>query len=156
MEALDEFHSGADEDSAQDERAKNSPKQDAVLQFVGNGKIIEDHQENKQIVDAERQLDHISGDELQAGLTPLPEVQNGGEGGSHRNIHQTPAQCFAKLHNMARPVKDPQVDYQHAHREDVEENPEVEQKAPRRRLKSEILDFRFQIIDLRLKGLNAW
>jgi hypothetical protein len=37
---------------------------------------------------------------------------------------------------VARPVKDAQVDYQHHQREDVEENPEVEQKAPRRCLES--------------------
>jgi hypothetical protein len=33
---------------------------------------------------------------------------------------------------MAGPVKYAQVEYQHAQREDVEENPEVEQEAPRR------------------------
>ena len=110
METLDELHSGADEDAAQDERAKNSPKQDAVLQFVGNRKIVEDHQEDKQIVDTQGQLDHVSGDELQAGLTPLPEVQNGREGDGHRNIHQAPAQRFAKLHDVAWPVKHAQVD----------------------------------------------
>jgi hypothetical protein len=39
-------------------------------------------------------------------------------------------------------VKHAQVDYQHDQRENVEENPEVKQKAPRRRLELEVLDFR--------------
>jgi hypothetical protein len=46
-------------------------------------------------------------------------------------------------------VKHTQVEYQHAQREDVEENPEVEQEAPRRRLELEMPDFRFQIADFR-------
>ncbi|PYX68139.1 MAG: hypothetical protein DMG78_25980, partial [Acidobacteria bacterium] len=59
------------------------------------------------------------------------------------------------LHYMAGPVKHTQVEYQHAQREDVEENPEVKQEAPRRRLELEMPDFRFQILDLRMKRTRS-
>ena len=130
--------------SPQNQCAQDSPEQDAVLLLVGNGKIIEDHEEDKQIVDAERQLHHVSGDEFQTRLTPLPEVQDDGERGRQRDVHQAQSQRSAKLHAVARTVEDTQVEYQHAQREDVEENPEVEQEAPRQCLGiSQILDCRF-------------
>src|SRR5215470_7919523 len=96
MEALDEPDAGSDEYSPQNQGTQDAPEKDAMLVLLWNGKIVEYHQENKQIVDTQRQLHHVSGDEFQGGLTTLPEVQNGGEDGSLRDVHQAPTHGFAK------------------------------------------------------------
>ena len=57
----------------------------------------------------------------------LPEIQPSSEKQGENHIHGTPAQSFAEPHDMARAVEDLEVQHQHAQREKVEENPEVEQ-----------------------------
>ena len=57
----------------------------------------------------------------------LPEIDNRRESHGESNIHRAPDQSFSKSRTAAPPVQDPQVEYQHAQREDVEENP-IEQE----------------------------
>jgi hypothetical protein len=98
-----------------------------MLLLFRNGEEIEDDEENKEIVDAQGELDYIAGNELEAGLTALPEIQNGGEGSRLCDVHEAPAKRLTELNDVARPVKDAQVDDQHGERENVETNPEIEQ-----------------------------
>ena len=80
MKPVDQLYSGPDENSPQNKGTQDSPKEHTMLLLFRNGEVIEDDEENKEIVDAQGELDHIAGNELEAGLTPLPEIQNGGEG----------------------------------------------------------------------------
>src|SRR5215468_7348984 len=127
MKAVDELDSGANEDSAQNQCTDDSPKEHSMLLLVRNGEVFEDHQEYKQIVDAQGKLDHVAGDELEAGLTSLPEIQNGRESSGLRDIHEAPAQRLTKLDDVARSMKNAQVDDEHGQRENVENDPEIEQ-----------------------------
>ena len=79
MKAVDQADSGANKDAAHDERAQNSPEQHAMLLVLRHRKIVEDHEEDEQIIDAERKFQNIAGDELQRRLMSLPEVQDGRE-----------------------------------------------------------------------------
>jgi len=127
MKPVDKLYSGADKDAPQNERTQDSPKEHTMLLLVRNSEVIEDHEEHKEIVDAQRELDHIPGNELEAGLTPLPEIQNGGEGSRLCDVHEAPAERFTELNDVARTMKNAQVDDQHAERENIETNPEIEQ-----------------------------
>jgi hypothetical protein len=57
----------------------------------------------------------------------LPEINDRRESNSESNIHRAPDQSFSKSRTAAPPVQDPQVEYQHAQCEDVEEHP-IEQE----------------------------
>ena len=127
MKPVDQLYSGADKNSPQNERTQDSPKEHTMLLLFRNGEVIEDDEENKEIVDAQGELDYIAGNELEAGLTALPEIQNGGEGSRLCDVHEAPAKRLTELNDVARPVKDAQVDDQHGERENVETNPEIEQ-----------------------------
>ena len=65
---------GENERAARNQRSDNSPEQHPVLQFARHLEISEDHQEHKEIVDAERKLNEVAGRELQAGRAPVPPV----------------------------------------------------------------------------------
>ena len=93
----------------------------------GTAKIVEDHEEDEKIVDAERKFQNVTGDELQRDLVSLPEVKQDRERGRQRNVDRAPTQRRAKADNPARPMEDAKIQHQHAEREKVEENPEIEQ-----------------------------
>ena len=67
-----------------------------MLLLFGNGEKVEDHEKEEQIIDAERELQNIAGDELQRDLVSLPEIQNAGEPGSQADIDGAPSQRLAK------------------------------------------------------------
>src|SRR6516164_8482344 len=102
MKPVDQLYSGADKDAPQNERTQDSPKEHTMLLLIRNGEVIEDHQEHKEIVDAQGEFDHIPGNELEGGLTPLPEIQNAGEGSRLGDVHEAPAERFTELNEVAR------------------------------------------------------
>jgi hypothetical protein len=55
---------------------------------------------------------------------PPPKINEDGECTSQPNPNQCPSLRLAKLHCMARALQEPQIEYQHAQHEKVEENPE--------------------------------
>src|SRR5436190_13135669 len=66
IEALHERDTETDHDSAHDEGADDSPNQDAVLRDGGHAKVLIDEDENKNVIDAERVLDDVAGQELES------------------------------------------------------------------------------------------
>jgi hypothetical protein len=62
---LDQHAANADEEGAEHDRAHDSPEEDAVLLRVVKPEEPEDHEEDEQVVDRERDLDEISGQELE-------------------------------------------------------------------------------------------
>ncbi len=101
-----------------------------MLQVLRHREIIEDQQENKKIVYAERQFENVARDEFQRWLWPLPEVEDGSESGGHRDVYRAPTERPTKTYNVTGPVEDAKVDHQQGERENVEQYPEVEQAIP--------------------------
>ena len=50
-----------------------------MLLLVRNGKILEDHEKYEEVVYAEGKLKDVTGQELQAALRTLPEIQSARE-----------------------------------------------------------------------------
>jgi hypothetical protein len=97
-----------------------------MLLLFGHGEVFEDHEEDEQVIHAEGDFQNIPSDELQRNLVSLPEVQQNREPGGQRDVHRAPAQGCAKTDNPAATMNT-KIQQQHAERENVEENPEVEQ-----------------------------
>src|SRR5579862_7847555 len=98
-----------------------------MLLFFGNSEVVKDQEEDKKIVDAERQFEDVTGNKFETGLVSLPEKKEGRETGGHHHVHCAPAQRFTKSNNATWTVEDPEVDHQHTQCEEVEKNPEAEQ-----------------------------
>jgi hypothetical protein len=129
MESLDQAHTGKNEEPAHYHRTEDSPKKDAVLLLLGSGEVAEDHEENEEIIHAERKFEDIAGDELKCDLAPLPKKNNCGEGYCKSDPHGAPGEGFARAHDAAAAMEDGEIQHQHAEREKIEKNPEVEQGA---------------------------
>ena len=82
-EALEQAEAGGDEGSAEDDGAENSPEEDAGLKGFGNLEDAEEQQEDEEIVDRERFLNGIAGEELGGGgvAERAKEEEREGEGG---------------------------------------------------------------------------
>src|ERR1700756_2622126 len=105
METVDELNSGTDENPAQNQSPDDSPEKHPMLLLLGNREVIEDHQKDEEIVDAERQFENIAGEKLKAGLLSLPKVEDTGEDQREHDVHRAPAQSLAKANEMARTVE---------------------------------------------------
>ena len=114
-------------------RPQNSPEQNFVLMNCGHLEISKDEKEDKKIIDTEGKLDHIPGDELQRGDTPVPKIDNDREDSGQCNPHGAPQQRLTKFHHVGTTVEDAQVQDQHRQDEEIKQNPESEltQASPR-------------------------
>src|SRR5262249_51433252 len=106
------------------QRAQNPPEQNLVLMFTRDFEEAEDQQEHEQVIDAQRQLDHIAGYELQRGRASMPEEHDEREDRRHGNPHHAPDRSLAKLYRVRLAVKHTQVQRQHHGYKHVEKNPE--------------------------------
>ena len=68
VEAPEQRGAGEDERRAQHEGAEDAPEQHPVLQLLRHLEVGEDDQEDEQVVDRERVLDQVAGDELEPDL----------------------------------------------------------------------------------------
>ena len=116
----DQAHPGANKDAAQEQRAQNTPEQNAMLLLLRDREIIEDHEEDEEIIDAERNFQNIAGDELQRSLVPLPEIQDNREPSRQPNIQGAPIKRLSKPDDVAAAVEDAKIQHQHAEHEQVE------------------------------------
>jgi hypothetical protein len=88
VEPRDERSADEDQDRAQDDRAEHSQHQRAPALFGRHREVVEDHQEHENVVDRERLLDDVAGQELESDLVrdraagvrveppPEPEVEH--------------------------------------------------------------------------------
>jgi len=83
-EGRDESGPEGDEDSPQHERARDADEQNALLQLARHREGAEQQEEDKEVVDRERLLDEIAGEELQslvaAEALPEPHPEGRGDG----------------------------------------------------------------------------
>src|SRR5207245_3352480 len=119
---MDEAHTGADEYATHDQRTHNSPEEHPVLMLFRHGKVAKHHQEDKKVINAEREFDDIAGEELECGLLALPEINDGREGGSQTNPHRAPSHGLAKTHDMTSAMEDAQVQHQHRNCKQIEKD----------------------------------
>ena len=126
MKALDEANPGEDEAPAHHQRSKNSPKQHAVLVLLGHGEVAQDYEEDEKIVDAERELQYVTGDEFDRDLASLPEKHHPCKCCRQTNPHRASTERLARTHTAAA-VEDTKIQHQHAEREKIEDDPEIEQ-----------------------------
>ena len=68
MEALEQTHPGEDEDKAHKSRANDAPKEHTVLVLRRHLEIGENKNEDKNIVNAQAELDEVAGEPLQRGV----------------------------------------------------------------------------------------
>src|SRR4029077_5221529 len=73
VEPFDEGNAGGDENRAHDQGAQDSPEQYLVLVDRRHLEETKDEEEDKEVVDAQRELDDVSGDELKRGRAAVPE-----------------------------------------------------------------------------------
>jgi hypothetical protein len=126
-----------DEDCAEHERAQDPEEQHPVLVGGGHGEVAEDHHEHEYVVDRERVLDHVAGQELERGLqrrlvgieardrheprvlreAPAhEEVEAEVEEQRQRDPDDAPAGGLADRHRVGLAVEDAQVEReQHQH-----------------------------------------
>ena len=95
-----------DEDGAHHQRAQDAPEQHLVLKVSRYAEVAKDQQKDEQIINAERLLDQVAGDELQRKLGSstaraanhrVPEkVDEHREARGQRDPDQRPADRFAE------------------------------------------------------------
>src|ERR1700747_2061945 len=87
VEALDQANSSKDEDAAHEERTEDPPKEDAALVLLRNGKVPEDHEKDEKIVYTEGKFEHVTGNEFQSHLSPLPKENQSGKSSGEGDPH---------------------------------------------------------------------
>src|SRR4051794_37285001 len=79
METPDQRDPEPDHDRAHHDRSENSPDQDPVLVLRRHPEIGEDEDEDKDVVDAQRILDEVPGEEIDPLIGSLPMPDDGVE-----------------------------------------------------------------------------
>ena len=75
----DEHRADADEQAAHHQRAEDSVEQHAVLADLRNAEVLEDQNDDEDVVDAERFLDDVAGEERQPDFVSVEQEEAGGE-----------------------------------------------------------------------------
>ena len=131
MELGEQRRAGQDEDRAQHERADDAPEQHPVLELAGDREVGEDDQEDEQVVDRERVLDQVAGDELEpdagAELPEQPPREQRGE----PDTEADPEHRLARLDDVGLAIEDAEVEHQDGEHPGEEDGPE-QRRADRR------------------------
>ena len=94
-----------------------------MLQALIHRESAEDHQEKKQIVDAESFFDQVAGKEFQAQLGPAEIEHSEPKENGNRNPAETGDGRVANLNLVRAAVKNAQVQRNRCHDEEIERNP---------------------------------
>src|SRR5512140_888979 len=78
-ESREEDRSDRDQRGPHDQRAENPPEEYAMLVLLRDLEIGEDDDEDEDVVDAQRLLDQVAGEEFESGLLSAPVVDEGVE-----------------------------------------------------------------------------
>src|SRR5271170_6662581 len=126
LKSLDESDTNNDKDGPHDQRAHDSPEQYFVLVFGSDAKESKNQNEDKEIIDAKRQFNDVTSNELHCGRVPVARINQHRECAGEPNPNQAPDQGLAKINRMAAPLQKSEVERQHAQHEKIEENPKKE------------------------------
>ena len=86
---------------------KNSPEENFVLVLIRHLEIAEDDEKYKEVVDAERQLDHVASHELERLEPSMPEQHQHRKRGGQRDPNSRPGQRFAQTDAVGRRFSTP-------------------------------------------------
>src|SRR5581483_10468836 len=113
-----------DERGAHDESAENAPEQRTMLRLRRNREVPEDEQEYEDVVDAERVLDQIAGQEFEAPLAPEGAHDPDVECSRERDPDDRPRQRLLSADGVRVAVEQPQIEREQSYDECGESNPE--------------------------------
>jgi len=133
-EGLQERGASSDEDGAEDERADDAPEEDSVLVLRGDIEVAEDHEEDKDVVDAQGLFHQVAGEERERGvfgrvggarLDSVPEeveaeIEEEGEG----DPDAAPDERLLHLDGVRLAMEDAKVEREHARDERQEGAPD--------------------------------
>ncbi|KAG0921015.1 hypothetical protein G6F31_020497 [Rhizopus arrhizus] len=68
MELADQYAAGEDHDRTQHDRTQDADDQHLLALFLRHREVAHDHQEDKDVVDRQRLLDQVAGQEFEADL----------------------------------------------------------------------------------------
>src|SRR6266542_1311116 len=105
------------------ERTEDAPEEDAVLVPRRDGEPGEDQHEDEDVVDRERLLDEVAGEELEPGLRPLHPPHAEAEEERERDPDRAPGRRLLHLHLVRVPVEHAEVQREHREDEQVEDDP---------------------------------
>src|SRR5262249_26385686 len=124
VEARDQHGAEHDEHTAHHDGAENPVEQHAMLAALRNAEELEDENDDEDVVDAERLLDDVAGEERQADFVPVKNEQAGSkqEGESHPDGR--PDGGLLRPNLVRLPMKHAEVEGEH--REDERDEPHPE------------------------------
>src|SRR5690606_7290078 len=108
----------------EDERAQDAPEENPVLVDRRDLHRGEDQDEDEDVVDRERLLDEVAGEELGAGLRPELPPDPGVEEQRERDPHRAPDPGLLEADRVRLAVKDAEIQRQHQDHEEDETAPE--------------------------------
>jgi len=94
MEARNQRGSRGDHDAAEDQGTDDSPFKDTMLDFLVNLESAKNHEEHKKVVDAQRFLDHIAGEKLDAADFAVPVPHKDAKGDRQGDPDDAPQRSF--------------------------------------------------------------
>src|SRR3989304_2926048 len=124
VELPDERHPDEYQQSSHQQGTDDSPEEDLVLVLCRHFEIRENHQEDEEIVDAQRFFDDEAREELESDLGTLEEVDTGIEEEGKEDPECAPKKRFLDLDFMRLLVEHPQVENKHENDKEIENRPE--------------------------------
>jgi len=146
VELGDEGRTDGDHRAAHDQGAEDAPEKDPVLIDGRHGEETKDHRDDKDIVDAQGFLHHISGQIFDGGgpaavgqtvngingapqaepVTVVGMIDEKRKGQAEGNPDRRPAESLLHLYDMGLAVKNAQVESEHGQNEHNKSGPEQE------------------------------
>ena len=150
-ELRDQLCADGDHQAAHRDGADDAPEQHPMLIFTRHCEILKQHRDDEHVVDAERFLDDVSGDELEEGRPavvdaavgkrrtaidgirrhPEPEpamlvaqIDESRERQREHHPHARPGQRFANRNDVGLAVKDSEIEGEQEENEDKKGNPD--------------------------------
>jgi hypothetical protein len=123
VEVREQRGADGDEEAAGDQRADDSPEQDAVLQVRGHGEVRKRHQEHEQVVDGQRLLDQPRLEELQRAIGAAVKVDAQVEEQRHADPDRRPDRGLARADDVRLAVKHAEIQREHHEHDGAEHHP---------------------------------
>ncbi len=129
FKAIEERDSGHDEQCAKHDGPKHAVDQRAMLLADGQAEAAEQDKKNKEVVNRERPLEHIAGDEFERALLALRVQHEGREAQRQHDEEDRPEECGAKARTFRAAAKHDKVDDQQCENDCVKADPVGEGRA---------------------------
>jgi hypothetical protein len=120
---LQHVRAGGDEGAAHHQRAQDAPEQHAVLVRGRHGEVGEEEGDDEDVVDRQRLLHQVAGQELQRRLAAREVPDAGVERHRQRDPDGAPRRRLAQAHRVRLAMEHAQVQRQHHEHGGVEAHP---------------------------------